>query len=95
MSEPTQPKTRQLPRVWKRFFRLANGDTFFVGRRIYTKRLFVLGRELVGIHNICSKPANTVFVPPWRSVRTTLLVRDVRLGGKSSLTATEIENEIA
>ncbi len=78
MQETTIKKSRALPRVWARFWRLKKGDQFFVGKRLFSKVGIFDSRE---VHPRCAV-ADYKFAWPWEKVRTNVLVRDVFTGGK-------------
>lgn len=82
MEKEVIKKSRALPRVWTRFWRMKKGDQFYVGKRLFRK---------VGWFDSCevhprSAVADYKFVWPWEHVRTTVLVRDVYIGGKGDST---------
>lgn len=72
-------KTRALPRVWARFYKLRKGDTFSLGKQIVQKYNCLCSQGFT----VGGSPCTPRFFPPWRRVRTTTLVRDVLPGGKS------------
>lgn len=72
---PTVKKTRALPKVWTRYWNLAIGDRFFIGRKPL---------NVVGCFFYEDEAGNLTFIWPWTRVQTNVLVRDARPGGKSS-----------
>jgi len=70
------PRKRALPRVWKRFYQLKRGETFFhSGSSLYARAFLPVKR----VHGL----SGSKWLFPWTRVRTTTLVRDVLPGGKS------------
>lgn len=88
MSESTTPKrTRALPRVWKKFSELQDGDLFYIGKTLVQKTGFLIAREFE--HDSClgvptPTGAGHIMWRWWLKVKTTQLVRDAKPGGKSS-----------
>ncbi len=68
------PRKRALPRVWKRFYQLKKGETFFLGTTICAQISF--STALVGFKSDGS--GRSQFIAPWKRVRTTELVRAVK-----------------
>ena len=76
---PDTKKPRALPRVWKPFHALQKYECFFSTKSpasLMHKTSFITARS--------TQDGSLAFVAPWRRVRTTVLVRDAKPGGKGT-----------
>lgn len=80
MIDNISKKTRALPHVWKCFSALKNGETFF---NSLSKSAFV-HRKTGPFSSRRNHDNQWFFQNPFRRVKTTVLVRDAKTGGKAS-----------
>lgn len=90
--ETTPPKKpRELPRVWKKFWHLAEFEFFDRGGETKFAKTGLFTAEYEACAGAGGGP-RTQWLLPWTRVRTMRLVRDARPGGKSSAKVLEEAN---
>ncbi len=87
MSDTNTKKPRALPRVWKSFSKLVKGEKCYLGNTLVGKTSFLTAREYggPGCYGVPVAKGALHFVAPWTKVKTTVLVRDAKSGGLSSV----------
>lgn len=83
MATTLPKKTRELPRVWKKFWHLAEFEFFDRGGKTEFAKTGLFTAEFEACAGAGGGP-RTEWLFPWTRVRTLKLVRDARPGGKSS-----------